>query len=321
MQCPVCGSKRHAVLHSWPYTKSDFKTWLEKYYSVSPGFDFAYMEGAEYCLLECNDCKLIFQRDIPDETLSRKIYSEWPDAAMDVERHKKSDGLDYYVSYAHAIMRIIRITDMPPGVLRFLDFGMGRGVWARMVAGFGCESWGMELTAEMAENLKSADIKILSIEDNPDIRFDLINVDQVLEHVSNPTNILKKLAALLKPNGMMRIAVPDGGDIKKRLLIMDWSAPRWTSRSLGAVHPLEHINCFNRVALLKAAGLAGLDEIPDAKRSSFPAIIATPPLPGKVSAAKYLLRLRAVAHWAKKEWSNNFHRLPTEILLYKKENG
>jgi hypothetical protein len=69
----------------------------------------------------------------------------------------------------------------------------------------------------------------------------------------------------LKPNGIIRINVPNGWDIKRRLEIWDWTAPRGSENSLNMVAPLQHINCYIHEALVKMGQEAGLEVavIPD----------------------------------------------------------
>ena len=51
---------------------------------------------------------------------------------------------------------------------------------------------------------------------------------------------------------------PDGGDIKRRLAVLDWSAPKDSPDSLNPVSPLEHINCFSGHSLMALAEACGL---------------------------------------------------------------
>jgi SAM-dependent methyltransferase len=87
--------------------------------------------------------------------------------------------------------------------------------------------------------------------------FDFINSEQVFEHLTDPLGALKHLVSALAPGGMLKISVPDGRDVKKRLALGDWSAMDGP-RSLLVVTPLQHINGFHREALLELARRAGL---------------------------------------------------------------
>lgn len=138
---------------------------------------------------------------------------------------------------------------------------MGWGKWALMVKAFGCESYGTELSEERIKYATSNGIKVLAWDEIPKHSFDFINTEQVFEHISNPLDTFIYLKDALKSNGILKISVPTANDIKKRLKIMDWKAPKGTRNSLNPVAPLEHINYFRRNSLIKMANLAGMEEV------------------------------------------------------------
>jgi len=53
---------------------------------------------------------------------------------------------------------------------------------------------------------------------SPKEPFDVIRIDNVIEHLMDPKPILTKLRALLKPGGRLFIYVPNGGALSVRLL-------------------------------------------------------------------------------------------------------
>ncbi len=95
--------------------------------------------------------------------------------------------------------------------------------------------------------------------DASDYSFDFINMEQVLEHVSDPHEIMRGLSKALKADGLLKVSVPNGHDVKSRLKMMDWKASKGSKRSLNAVAPLEHINCFNERSLILLAQRAGFE--------------------------------------------------------------
>ena len=69
------------------------------------------------------------------------------------------------------------------------------------------------------------------------------------------------LKKCLRPEGLLKISVPNGSDIKRRLKICDWKAPKDSKNSLNPVAPLEHINCFTHKSIMKMAELAGFQRM------------------------------------------------------------
>jgi 2-polyprenyl-3-methyl-5-hydroxy-6-metoxy-1,4-benzoquinol methylase len=259
--CPACKSTSHKTIYSCEFLKSPIRNYIEAFYASQGGVDFKYLQGGTFELEECEDCGMIYQKEIPNEFLSTKLYEEWIDPEIALKQHFDSKGLSYYSGYAQEIMMLIAYIKAIPSQLKFFDFAMGWGRWAMMAMAFGCESYGLELSRSRQEYAKSHGITLISWDEIPGYRFDVINAEEILEHIAEPLETLSHLKKSLKPEGIIKISVPDGHDIKRRLSISDWTAPKYSRNSLNLVSPLEHINCFNRDSLIKMADRAGLEII------------------------------------------------------------
>jgi SAM-dependent methyltransferase len=305
--CPVCKSENNKTIYSCDFLEPAFRKFLYDYYAAGGGIEFEYLKDAKYVLDECNDCGLIYQQEVPNDALMIKLYEEWMNPKKNLDHHEKTDDLNYYSEYAHEIMRLITYFNRIPSTLRFLDFGMGLAKWALMAKAFGCDTYGMELSETKIKHARECGIKVISHNEIMENQFDFINVDQVVEHIREPLQALNHLKKFLKVDGLIKVCVPDGGDIKRRLEVMDWKAPRWTKNSLHPVHPLEHINCFNRNSLLKMTEIAALEpvEIPKARR--FPLIIKENPLNSK--------NPKNIFKTLRKEWRNNFNWSATYLFF------
>jgi 2-polyprenyl-3-methyl-5-hydroxy-6-metoxy-1,4-benzoquinol methylase len=239
------------------YTQSPIKEYLDLFYSPHGGVEYQYLEDSYYILNECNDCGLIYQKWIPKDSLARCIYEQWIDPAKMLELHKKYN-IRYFIRLAHEIVEVIQSFGAIPSRLQFLDFGMGLGDWCCLAQGFGCDVYGTELSQPRIEYAQASGIKVITWEEIPNYRFDFINTEQVIEHLPKPIETLVHLKRALKPGGMIKISVPNGWDIKKRLRIGNWTAPKGSRYSLNPIAPLEHINCFNHEVIVKMASGIGL---------------------------------------------------------------
>jgi len=239
--------------------QSPIYEFLDSFYSPQGKIEFEYLKGANFILDECKNCRTIFQKEIPNEFLMNKLYEEWIDPVKVYNMSLKTDDLIMFSDYAQEIMMLIRYFKKQPGELSFFDFGMGWGKWCNMAKAFGCESYGVELSKTRIEHAKSLGIKVLNYDELSNCRFDFINTEQVFEHISEPLQTLKFLKKSLKPTGLLKISVPNDPDIKKKIKLGDWTASKNSKNSLNAVSPLEHINCFNRFAIIKMADMAGLE--------------------------------------------------------------
>jgi SAM-dependent methyltransferase len=257
--CPACKSTTHKVIYSCEFSAPPVRDYIEAFYAPQGGVELKYLEGGRFTLRECSACGVIYQEEIPNEFLSQKLYEEWLDPEIALKQHLDSKDLNYYSGYAQEIMMLIAYIKAIPSRLKFFDFAMGWGRWAMIAMAFGCESYGLELSRSMQEYARSHGIQVISWDEMPHYRFDVINAEEILEHIAEPLETLSYLKNSLKAEGIIKISVPDGHDIKRRLSISDWTAPKFSKNSLNAVSPLEHINCFNRASLTRMADLAGLE--------------------------------------------------------------
>jgi len=188
---------------------------------------------------------LIYQKQVPNEFLMSKLYEEWIDPDKVYEILEKRREVAYFAAMATEVASVIGSIGRPPGELTFFDFGMGWGHWCRVAMGFGCNVYGYELSKARIVSARALGIKVISWEEIPDHQFDYVNMEQIVEHLAEPLETLRHVRTALKPGGLVKIGVPDGRGIKKRLTTWDWSAPKGTADSLNPVAPLEHLNCFD----------------------------------------------------------------------------
>lgn len=256
--CPACRAGDALEIHRSSYTAPPISDYLVWFYTPQGGVEVELLEGNDYTLAECHTCGLIYQGEIPGPALSLKLYEEWIDPQKAFEVYEASRDLAYFLTLTDEIANIVQQFGMSPAKLKVLDFGMGWGFWCRAAIGLGCEAYGVEVSRTRIENAARRGIPTLRWEEIPEHQFDLINADQVFEHIPEPLESLRHLRRALKPGGFMKISVPDGRGIKRNLVRPDWQAPAGSARSLNPVAPLEHINCFTRHALLAMAEQAGM---------------------------------------------------------------
>jgi SAM-dependent methyltransferase len=261
-KCPACESGRSRLLYRASYTDSPIRDYLVAFYSTTgSGVDFEYFDGARYTLLECQDCGVIFQEEAPDPALTQKLYNEWldPETVRAIESRERNAR--HYLWCASEIARVIQYLKRLPSEIRFLDFGMGWGSWCLMAKGFGCDVYGMDLSHAATEYAKSVGVKVIDCAMAEERQFDFINAEQVFEHIVDPRDALARFHDALAPGGVIRISVPNGRNIKRKLERPDWSAPENLPDSLNDVAPLQHLNSYNFDALVRMGVSIGLREV------------------------------------------------------------
>lgn len=259
--CPACNSGSSKKLYEAIFTEPPMSTYLEDFYNPQGGVEFRFLQGESFVLDECNNCGLIYQRYIPDDFLMTKLYEEWIDPEAAIKHHFEQRKPAYFTRLAKEVEMIINHFSVPPRDLSLFDFGSGWGSWCQMAKAYGCNVVGTELSETRIEYTEKLGIPMIEWDDIPSCQFDFINTEQVFEHIAEPLKTLKHLIFGLKPEGVIKISVPNGGNIKKLLTIMDWKAPKGSVHSLNAVAPLEHINCFSEEAIITMAEKVGLKPV------------------------------------------------------------
>ncbi len=258
--CPACGSRQYTTVYSRDFQDGQILDYLRSFYSAQGTIETDKLLGAKFVLDECRKCGLIYQREIPDLFLTKTLYEEWIDPKFAYAQHLR-DSLQHHANHAREIMTITAYLNAEPHTLDFLDVGMGWGEWCLMAKAFGCNVYGIELSPSRMEHAKSIGVSVISWKDLPSYEFDFINNEQVFEHIPQPLETLRSLKESLRPNGLIKISVPNGRDLKRRLKVSDWKAPKGTMNSLNLVHPLEHINCFTRRSIVKMGQIIALEEV------------------------------------------------------------
>jgi len=138
----------------------------------------------------------------------------------------------------------------PPG--RILDVGCGVGDLAAAFARHGWQAAGIEPSADAAEHARGAGVDVVNgtLADAPweDGSFDAIIFNHSLEHIDDPAEAVAQAACLLRPGGLLAIAVPNFGSWHRRLFGSTWfqlDLPR-------------HLQHFDRGSLAKLVESAGL---------------------------------------------------------------
>lgn len=112
-----------------------------------------------------------------------------------------------------------------PGPLAVLDIGCGRGDLLRELGKTGVNGTGLE-RAPLDSRFESPSIEYrigdLGEQGFPRHRFDAVVIWHVLEHLLDPQATLVEVGEILKPGGMLVIAVPNNSSWQARLFRNAW---------------------------------------------------------------------------------------------------
>ena len=181
----------------------------------------------------------------------RRLYSDYyPRRSMKVEDyrpHVERQGFSAWLDGARASA----FRWVPRGV-RVLDIGSGFGQALGYHAARGCEAWGVESdeNALRVAERKGFRVKIGVFDpaDHPAEYFDVVTLDQVIEHMRDPVQTMRGIRTVLRPGGRAILGTPN--------------AKGWGARAFGRRwinwHAPYHLHFFTRRSMQIAAERAGL---------------------------------------------------------------
>lgn len=118
---------------------------------------------------------------------------------------------NYYKAYRKEMLDFL-----PANSKTVLDIGCGNGTLSAVLKEqYGIETWGIELMDSEAIKAKEVMHQVLVgpcenlIPELPDNYFDAVYLNDVLEHLSNPNEVLKQLKSKLKPSGVIISSIPN----------------------------------------------------------------------------------------------------------------
>lgn len=266
-RCPACESESFKTIYSIPYDSDSLNHYLKEFYEPQGYYDPELLKTAQFELKECQLCELVFQSNVPNDFLLTELYDKWIDPDMALLRDRNLP-LSYRIQRIEEVITILNHLEKSSNQCDVLDFGMGWGSLCLQFKAMGANVFGTELSEKRIANAKKLGIPVIHFDEDRQL-FDFINTDDVFEHLTNPLEVLHLLKEKLKPNGIIKISVPNGDVAKHSLRKMNWYAPRGHQDNLNAVSPLEHLNCFTHRSLVKMAMAAGLIEDKTIRKFSF----------------------------------------------------
>ncbi len=146
------------------------------------------------------------------------------------------------------------LDDLRPG--RLLDVGCGDGIFLARMRKCGWDVEGVDVDAKAIEHGKAkyglrlhcGDLASVRL---PDSSFDAVTLSHVVEHIPDPTELLKEVRRILKPGGRLVLTTPNNGSQGLRRFQGYWfglDAPR-------------HLHVFSLDALSRLARTAGFEDI------------------------------------------------------------
>ena len=176
------------------------------------------LERGEVLIFRCLDCGIVFLGNQLDEAAIKGLY-----------KYYSSTGFSNYLSPVTRLRyeKLLDGFEKYRKNNRLMDVGCGAGYFMLSASKRGWQAEGTEISDEavrLAEEKGQRVFKdnITSLDLGKD-RYDVATLFELLEHASNPEEIIKKLSHILRPSGALYITTPNYNCLTRRLLGSRWS--------------------------------------------------------------------------------------------------
>jgi len=260
VRCDLCGS-------------SDF---ILKFTATSTEFKEAFR------LVECQNCGLVYLNPRPTKSEISKYYpqenyyayqgledKEWNNFRQKVKNFilESQPGYVNDQPFLRSLIwfffqrnLMIQVPHVQSG--RILDVGCGNGFFLKWLKEHGWETYGVEISEKACQVAQKNGLKVFNGElteaKYPSDYFDVVVMNQVLEHVYSPRNYFREIKRVLKPNGLLISCVPNFNCFESKLFGRYWLA----------LEVPRHLNFFTAETLRKLAQTEGF-QIEQIKSKSF----------------------------------------------------
>jgi SAM-dependent methyltransferase len=190
-------------------------------------------------------------------------------APVNYEHIDDFDLIAYYLQYEHVIrnryQKVFSFIESLVASGQFLDIGAGMGFSLDVASQRGWMASGLEPNPELAAHAKGRGLNVSNayLTEGMSGEYDFILIDNVLEHILQPSDFLRNSVRLLKPSGVMMIAVPPMDWLRKGFSACSWVRSHVAVPQINVFYDVDqHVNIFSRKAmerLLQSVGLRLLD--------------------------------------------------------------
>jgi 2-polyprenyl-3-methyl-5-hydroxy-6-metoxy-1,4-benzoquinol methylase len=222
-ECPICKSNK-----------------IEMCYS---GILNIHVSSENFSVLKCNNCSHAFTFPLPELKTFTALYGDdYYSYNINIDHYndkikfkiKKllyandnknliSNGIRSFIGNQVSIFPKLKKSN--PN-LKILDIGCGNGAFLSFMKALNLDTYGIDISSRAIETAKQNGHKVIfgTIEDTvfPDDFFDIITINNVLEHLHDPVFVLKKINRMLKIGGELIICVPNFDCFGRKSFGKEW---------------------------------------------------------------------------------------------------
>ncbi len=216
LDCPLCGTRNYIVLQPAKYPADLTREDLLKVYSASSGYMLVDQ------LVRCKDCLLVYLNPRIPQNVILNAYKEAVDPTFIRQNEQRIKTFKRSLRYL-----ISRYGLKASPHARILDVGCAGGAFPKAAADLNFSVIGVEPSVWLAEQGRKAyglDIRsgMLTDQDFSEASFDLVTLWDVIEHLTNPGDVVDDIHRILKDGGLLVVNYPDYDSSMRRVLNTKW---------------------------------------------------------------------------------------------------
>lgn len=268
-------------------------------YVEATGIDYIYDGSSQVCIAWCcGNCGHIYLNPRPMITSISVLYPK--NYASFNGKFINSSVISRLKEYIQ--MRRIKknLRELPKGA-RFLDIGCGDGqlleAIKRCYPTLEVHGLDWKIEADVRRRLEALEIvvheSLLECAELPASFFDLVTMNQLIEHLWEPRECLSKVHHILSPRGCLILATPD---------IKGYDRQFFKKGLWGGYYFPRHLNLFSRPSLVRLLSDCGFEAV--GSRSLVAPVIWC-----------YSLKALAKIHFPSSKWLHRFFDVHNTLLM------
>lgn len=165
--------------------------------------------------VRCPKCKTLVVRKMPPVRQIRELIERQSDQIIREQRNALVSR-DYRE-------RLNRLRQHIKSGSKIMDFGCGSGLFLKYVISKGFMGYGFDKSKGLTKNLQRLGIpSYANVTKIPNGYFDAVTCFDVIEHTTNPCELIKDIRRTLKKNGVLMVTTPNAYGVSGCLLKSRW---------------------------------------------------------------------------------------------------
>lgn len=229
--------------------------WIDKHKTPHCGHMLSEKDG--YKVIACEACAFAHAIPIPDDKTLNEFYAKkyYQSTKPDYAQQHAKDREWWDLVYRERYTRFETILGRPG---KILDVGSGPGFFLASGAEIGWDVTGIEPSEDASEYARQLGVNCITANFDSSSAanlgfFDVVQINQAIEHIPNPDQMIELCRSLLKPGGLICIVAANDFNPLQQVAMSLHDASDWW------VIPPEHVNYFSLETLSSLVARCGFE--------------------------------------------------------------